>query len=175
MSDPVNNGQVRGGLERLIGALCNVLMGVACLLGFLMMMHITADVAGRVLFDQPFDATIEIVSGYYMVALIFLPLAYIAAGEGHIIVELFTSGLSHKGLFRLEVFVKIVTITYMTVFAWQTGVEAIDATEIGEVWETASGFVPIWPSRWFLPVSCGLMAAYVLARLLRDIREASRG
>ena len=165
---------MNNGPGRWIGGLCNLLMWVACFVGFLMMMHITVDVTGRVLFNHPLEGTIEIVSGYYMVAVAFLPLGWIAAHEGHIIVELFTRGLSKRNTLRLDSVVNAVTFAYMTLFAWQTGVSAVAEMETGEVWETATGFVAIWPSRLMLPIGCALMAAYLLMRVIRDIREAGR-
>jgi TRAP-type C4-dicarboxylate transport system permease small subunit len=33
--------------------------------------------------------------------------------------------------------------------------------------------IPIWPSRWLIPIGCGVMAAYVLYRLVRDLRGQS--
>ena len=54
----------------------------------LMMLHIAADVALRYLFSAPLHGTVEIVSTYYMVAVVFLPLALIELRNGHIVVEL---------------------------------------------------------------------------------------
>lgn len=157
-----------------IGALGSLLMRLACFVGFLMMVHITVDVAGRVLFNQPLEGTIEIVSVYYMVAVAFLPLAWIAANEGHIFVELFTRKLPRRALFRLDTVVKTVTFAYMVLFAWQTGREAVRATAVGEMAETATGFLSIWPSRWLLPAGCALMALWLVARVVRDVRAARR-
>jgi TRAP-type C4-dicarboxylate transport system permease small subunit len=159
---------------RLIEDPVNLLMWLSCIVGFMMMMHITVDVAGRVLFNNPLVGTIEIVAAYYMVAIAFLPLAYIVGNEGHIVVELFTRGLSPRGLFRLSTFVDIVTFAYMCLFAWQTGIEAVEQTEVGEVWETATGFVAVWPSRWLLPAGCALMAAFLLYRIVRAVRREPR-
>ena len=75
-----------------------------------MMVHITIDVIGRVVFNNPFDATIEVVSAYYMVAVSFLPLAYISRHEGQIIVELFTRNLRKRPMLRLELLVNVVTL-----------------------------------------------------------------
>lgn len=161
-------------LAKIIDAPVNFMMWLSCFVGLLMMLHITADVFGRVVFNHPLEGTIEIVSGYYMVAVSFLPLAYISRTEGQIIVELFTRGLAPRSLLRLEVVVNIVTIAYLTVFAWKTGEEAIYQSVSGEVWETATGFVAIWPSRWMLPVGCALMAIYLVYRIFLDIRNAER-
>lgn len=162
-------------LPRLIEGPVNLLMWLSCFVGFLMMMHITVDVAGRVLFNHPLEGTIEVVAGYYMVAIAFLPLAYIVGHEGHIVVELFTRGLSPRGKFRLGTVVDVVTFAYMSLFAWQTTIEAVEQTEVGEVWETATEFIAIWPSRWLLPAGCTLMAAYLLYRITRTVLREPRG
>ena len=161
-------------LARVIDIPINFLMWLSCFVGMLMMLHITADVTGRVLFNHPLEGTIEIVSGYYMVAVSFLPLAYISRHEGHIIVELFTRGLAARQLLRLEVAVNIATIAYLTMFAWKSGEEAYFQTLSGEVWETATGFVDIWPSRWMLPIGCAVMAVYLILRICLDLRNAER-
>jgi TRAP-type C4-dicarboxylate transport system permease small subunit len=150
----------------------NLLMWAACFVGFMMMTHITVDVIGRVVFNHPLDGTIEIVSGYYMVAVAFLPLAYISRHEGQIIVELFTRGLTGRKLVRLEILVNIVTIAYLSVFAWMTGTMAVEQTVEGEVWETATGFLDVWPSRWVLPLSVFVMVLYLLFRIIVDLRKA---
>ena len=163
---------MKKGLAQSVDVVCDALMWAGCFVGFVMMMHIAADVAGRVLFNHPLEGTIEIVSGYYMVAVAFLPLGYIAGHEGHIRVELFTRGLTERGLLRLDNVVDIVTFAYMTLFTWHTAAAAMEETIVGEVWETASGFVAIWPSRWLLPLGCALMAFYLLVRIVRNLREA---
>ena len=161
-------------LARALDVPINFLMWLACFVGLLMMLHITADVTGRVVFNQPLEGTIEIVSGYYMVAVSFLPLAYISRHEGQIIVELFTRNLAARPLLRLEVAVNVVTVAYLSVFAWKTGEEAVFQTVSREMWETATGFVDIWPSRWALPIGCGLMAIYLALRTALDLRKAGR-
>ncbi len=161
-------------MDRLSKALVlpiNFLMWLACFSGFLMMAHITIDVIGRVVFNHPFQGTIEVVSAYYMVAVSFLPLAYISRHEGQIIVELFTRSLSARPLFRLEIAVNVITFAYLAVFAWQTTVVALERTDRGEMWETAAGFVDVWPSRWLLPVGIAAMALYVLYRVFEDLRR----
>ncbi len=33
-------------------------------------------------------------------------------------------------------------------------------------------YIPVWPSRWVLPVSGGLMLLYLVLRVIRDIARA---
>lgn len=154
----------------------DVTIWVSCLVGFAMMAHVTADVIARVVFNSPLGATTEIVAGYYMVAVAFLPLAWLARDDAHIVVELFTRGLSARGLLRLTVSVTTLTILYIGVFTWRTAVSAIHETEIGEQFrESVIGFVPAWPSRWMLPIAGFLMTLYLVLRTIRDVRRLLRG
>lgn len=150
----------------------NLMMWLGCFFGFLMMMHVTIDVTGRVLFNHPLDGTIEIVSGYYMVAVSFLPLAWVSHNQGQIIVELFTRNWTGRKLLGLETVTNFLTFIYMSLFTWQTTLAAIEETEAGSVWETADGFMAIWPSRWMLPLAGLLMAIYFIARIFHDLRQS---
>lgn len=161
-----------GKLEKLIRSPTNLLVGAACIVTILMMVHVVADVTSRYLFAYQIEGTIEVVAGYYMVAIVFLPLAYVASHEGHIIVELFTRGMSERGLARFDGVVGIVTFLFMCLFAWMTFEEALAQTLEGEVVQTSDDVIIIWPSRWFLPLGCAVMAAYVLVQSIQDLIRA---
>jgi TRAP-type C4-dicarboxylate transport system permease small subunit len=75
--------------------------------------------------------------------------------------------------YNLEIFVKIVMVVYMAVFTWQTYLRAIQQTRAGEVWQAAGFFIPIWPSRWLLPLSGAVMIIYLVLRVIRDIGRGS--
>ena len=135
---------------RLIDGVSSLAMWTAMFIALLMMFHIAADVFARNFLGGSLFGTIEIVSGYYMVALMFLPLAWIVGREGHIYVELFTRHMSPRGLLKLDTFVLLISIAYVGVLAWQSILNAYEQTLRQERWETALGFVPMWPSRWFL-------------------------
>src|ERR1043165_5059975 len=53
--------------------------------GVLMMIHVTADVAMRTLFNSPIEGTTEVVAAYSMVIVAYLPLAdaLAASARGH--------------------------------------------------------------------------------------------
>jgi len=157
-------------IGKMIERPANWLIYIACGLTVLMMFHIVADVLMKYFFNSPLEGTIETVAGYYMVAVVFLPFAYVAYTEGQIIVELFTRGLTPRNQLRLDGFIGIATFVYMAVFTWQTFEEAIVRTAQLEIWETGTSEIPIWPSRWTITIGCGVMAAYVLYRLIRDLR-----
>lgn len=162
-------------MERLASWLelpINLLMWLACFIGLLMMLHVSADVVARVVFLSPLNGTIEIVSGYYMVAVAFLPLAYITRHEGQIVVELFTRNMGQRRILRLDAAMNLLTFLYMCVFAWMTAAMAIEQSESREAWETAYGQIEVWPSRWYLPVASLCMALYLLVRAAADLKKA---
>ncbi len=136
----------------------------------LMMLHIVADVATKYLFNDPIDGTTEIVAAYYMIAVVFLPLAYVTFREGQLIVELFTGWMSKRPLSLLNGFAGIVSLAYLAFLIQHTAAEAIRRTIEGEAWETSVELVAVWPSRWMLPIGLAAMALYVLIETIRNLR-----
>ncbi len=161
-------------VDRVIRLSSNAMAVCAAAFIITMMVHISADVAFKYFLNAPIEGTLEIVSAYYMVAVVFLPLAYVTRAAGHLSVELFTRNLSPPRLAALETVVGTVGFAYMAAFTWQTTVAAIESTVINEGWETADDIITVWPSRWLLPLGCGLMAFYLLRRVAADFR-GSRG
>jgi len=159
----------RRALDRLNGAL----MALASVVTVAMMAHVVLDVAGKYLLNQPIHGTLEIVSFYYMVAVLFLPFAYVTRTEGQIIVELFTRRMAPRRLAWLEVGVGLVTLVAMTVFAWKTGAAAVEKTIAGEFRESGVNIIQVWPSRWLPAIAGGSMALVVLFRLIDDFRIAT--
>jgi TRAP-type C4-dicarboxylate transport system permease small subunit len=162
-------------LARSVDRLAVGLTILACLVCLMMMLHVTADVIGRTVFNRPLNGTTEIVSAWYMVALAFLPLGWITRERGHIIVELFTGRMSAANLDRLDLAVAIVSFGYMALFIWQAVVVALDKTAIAEAWEAATGFVPIWPSRWVVVIGSVLMAVYLIGYIAELARAVWSG
>jgi TRAP-type C4-dicarboxylate transport system permease small subunit len=152
----------------------NILLWISLIAGFLMMIHVSVDVTGRTVFNRPFAGTTEIVSAWYMVAACYLPWAWLERRNSHIVAGIFENFGTPRFSFWLNVFVKIFTLIYCIVFSWQTWLRAVQQTRAGEVWEAAGGFIPVWPSRWMLPIAAGLMAIYLVLRIIRDVTRGYR-
>jgi len=157
-------------MRRAIERPANWLIYIACAITVLMMLHIVADVLAKYFFNSPLEGTIETVAGYYMVVVVFLPFAYVTYTEGQIIVELFTRGLTPRNQLLLDGLLGIVTFVYMAIFTWNTFAEAVFRTIQLEIWETGTSEIPIWPSRWTIAIGCAVMSAYVLYKVIRDLR-----
>ncbi|WP_163264676.1 TRAP transporter small permease [Chelativorans alearense] len=162
-------------LERLLSGLTRFFAWVAVAATILMMLHVTADAIGRTFFSRPIAGTIEIVSAYYMAAIVFLPLALVTRERGHIIVDLFTGWMKPRSRTLLDGLVGIVTLTYTATFAWKAFEIAVSKMRIREAQETGTGVIEIWPSRWTVVAGFTLMAVYLAIYLFRDLRAGVTG
>jgi TRAP-type C4-dicarboxylate transport system permease small subunit len=164
-------------VNRLLGWLqkpIDALLWLGLIAGFLMMMHVTVDVAGRYVFNRPLEGTTEIVAAYYMVVVAYLPWAWIASRDGHIVAGVFQHIGSPRVDFWLEIAVKIFTAVCVAVFAYQTFWAALRQTRTGEVWLAGTMYIPVWPSRWVLPISAAFMLIYLVLRVISDVAGALR-
>jgi TRAP-type C4-dicarboxylate transport system permease small subunit len=142
---------------------------IALFAGFLMMLHVSADVTGRYFFGKPIEGPTEFVSAYYMVIVAYLPWAYLARNDTHISVDIFTRLMPVTIAHWLDIAVKVTVLLYLYVFISQTGSQAINQTRIHEVWQAGTTFIPVWPSRWLPPVAASLMALYLVVKIIDDI------
>jgi TRAP-type C4-dicarboxylate transport system permease small subunit len=152
----------------------DLLLWLALAAGFLMMVHVTVDVTGRYLFNHPREGTTEIVAGYYMVLVAYCPWAWISTRDNHIVAGMFQHIGTPRFDFWLEIAVKIVTAICVSVFTYQTFWAALRQTRAGEVWLAGTMYLPIWPSRWALPVSGAFMVVYLVLRVISDVGGAVR-
>lgn len=151
-----------------------VVMWVAILAGFLMMAHVSADVVGRTFFNRPFEGTSEIVTYWYMVTAAYLPWMWLARTDGHIKVDLFVRQLPPAVAFWLDVVVKLGLVAYLSLFTWQTWLQAVRQTERGEVQQAGTLYLPVWPTRWLLPLAGGLMALWVVFAVVDAVGRRMR-
>src|SRR3546814_5662820 len=121
-----------------------------------MMLHIAAEVLARYVFNSPLHGTVEIVSTYYMVGVVFLPLAMIERVNGHIVVELVSQHFPRRVQEVLIGVVALVSALYFAAFTWQTWGDALQKFGVREV-TLGTVAVTVWPTRFYLPIGCGLI------------------
>lgn len=143
---------------------------VALTVGVLMMFHVSADVAGR-FFGKPFPGTNEVVAGYYMILLIFLPWAHVTRDNNHICAEMFVQYVPPRVMEWVEIGIKLLTLVYIGVFTWQTWFRAVQQMDRGEALQIVTSYLPVWPSRFALPLAGGLMSIYLVLRIISDVRD----
>jgi TRAP-type C4-dicarboxylate transport system permease small subunit len=162
-------------LDRSLAAAAHVLLALGAVVIGLMAVHVMADVSSRYLFNSPLPGTIEVVSLYYMVAIIYLPLAYVQSRRQHIVVLQFTDWLPERGRQLLDAMVGVLATAVLFVLAWRGTMEAIRATAVGQQSIAGTHAITVWPARWFVLFGLGVMALYTVTQCLRDLAAALSG
>lgn len=137
----------------------------AGMLIFVMMLHVALDVLLKYILNHPISGTLEIVSNYYMVAIVFLPLAVVQRKNGHVKVEVFTTALHPRVNAALDVFASVLTLIYVSLMFWFVLKEAIHQTEIREKLQVGINLMPVWPARWFAPIGAGVFILAIVMSL----------
>ena len=101
--------------------------------------------------QSPIEGTTEVVAAYYMVVVAYLPWAWLARNDRHIVAGFFKRIGTPRFDFWLEIGVKSLTIVYLSVFIYQTFLAGAAPDRAGEVWLAGTKYLPVWPSRWVLP------------------------
>ena len=160
-------------VREMLDKAAGLLVKLGCVLVGLMALHVVLDVTGRYVFNAPLPGTVEFVSHYYMVGVIFWPLAYVQSRRGHFAAEIFTQRLPRPMIALLDAIVMLVTAVLLAFLTWRTAAYALEFTQARESVQTAYFTIPTWPSRWFVPLGLGLMALYALVQVLQTL--AGRG
>jgi TRAP-type C4-dicarboxylate transport system permease small subunit len=134
-----------------------------------MMVHITLDVLGGLLFNSPLPLTSVYVTQYYMIAVAFLPVFTTEYRGGHISVDLFVRFIPapvRRVVSWLMQALFIVVYLMLALQSWQQ--YAAKLANNAYVMEQTSRVV-VWPSFLMLPVAFGLVALLAAAKLAADI------
>lgn len=154
-------------LDRSIGGLSDLLMWVGGIALVLMMAQVSLDVAGKYLFNTPVPLTLEMVSNYYMVAVVFLPLAAVERRNGHIHVEMLYAVLPRVPKRLLDILTYSLGIFLFFMLTERAWLSAMKKFRVGE-FIMGSYPVPIWQSRFLVPVGCAVILALLVLKLARS-------
>ena len=156
-----------GRIDRILELWSRALLALAILAAAAMMVHVGIDVVSRTALNAPLRQTNQTVAGYYMIAVAFLPIAFLGKADNHISADVFTEYMGPRLRRGLEVFTTVLGILYMAVFSWQSYVSAVRRTLQGEVLEISGGYMYVWPGRWILPVAAFSLLLCLTLRLVR--------
>lgn len=159
-------------LRKTLGAITDSFALIGGVALVLMMVHINLDVIGKYVFGIPIQGTIEIVSAYYMVAVVFLPLAMVERADAHITVELVSQHLPERAHEILVALASLAAALYFALFTWQTWLDAVSKFEVGET-TVGNVVVVVWPSRFMLPIGLGLITVLLVYKAVRLFRHDS--
>ncbi|MBU2873711.1 TRAP transporter small permease [Marinobacter salexigens] len=163
------------GIGRFLSMVTNLMTVLGGLAIALMMLHITLDVASRYLLNSPIPGTISIVSYYYMVIAVFIPLAFAEQKNAHISVEVITARLPiwmQHNLERLSFLLSTIVFSLLCVRTWE---EAEKKRSFGASVVQGSDAIPIWITYYVLPLGCGLMTLVVFYKLINSCLRTKSG
>ena len=135
----------------IISWLNRILLVVAGVALVAMMVQVTMDVAGKILFNSPVPITLEMVSNYFMVAVVFLPFAAVEFIGGNIRVDIIYTHLSRVMKRCLDIVsysFGIFLFWLLTTSSWDV---AMKKYNVGE-FIMGSYSVSIWQSRFLVPI-----------------------
>jgi TRAP-type C4-dicarboxylate transport system permease small subunit len=160
-------------VERAVDRASRALAFVGGLGVVLMMVHVVADSAMKYLFDVPIEGTLEVVSQYYMVACVFLPLALVELRGEQVRVDLFLRLMPRRAAVASYVVTAILSAAFFACLAYYTGEAAVHSFRINEV-IMGTSYVIVWPSKWLLPVGFALVVVAIVLRLARALLNVRR-
>lgn len=156
-----------------IGRFLSFLAKSASLIGaivvVMMMLHVTADVAGRYLFNKPVPGTIVVVANYYMIILVFIALGVAEEKKAHISVELLTDLMPPRVQTGFSVFASALTVIVISILMIGGWSEAMKKTRSGTTMEQGSSMIEVWQSYWLIPIGAALMGMIALYRVITVI------
>lgn len=159
---------------RFLRLLPEHLTTLAALLTLVMMLHVSLDVVLKYLFRVPVPATVEVVSYYYMVAAVFLPIAWSEKIGAGITVDLFMMRAPGWLQFAAAILALVLGIAIYAGLAVNTFQQALRALAHREV-VMGPISLPVWPSRFLLPLGFGLAALICAGQLWRLATRQSTG
>lgn len=143
---------------------------LAALFLILMALHVSLDVGLRYFFGKSFTGTLEFVSFYYMVAVIFLPIAYVELKREHISVDVFVGRFSPPVQLAFYLFAGTLGLVYFGMLCYQSYLDAVRATVRQET-AMANFTFYLWPSRWALPAGFAAMCLAILANMIKAVQQ----
>src|SRR5690554_4135827 len=130
-----------------------------------MMLHICADIIGRTVFDVSVPATLEMVTRYYMLMLVLLPLAWVESKRVMSMVEAFSGLFGELGLRIVDLLVAVVCIGIYSVLAISTWEKAIEQYDVGAYIVGLDTLIIVCPVYFSQPCGFGLAALVCLVRI----------
>ncbi len=150
-----------GWFKRIAVMIGRILVGYTAFCGASMMLLICADIFGRYFLRHPVPGTMHIVSYYFMVAFIFLPMANVQFRKEHVVTLFFTQNLSQRFKDILDLVAQLLMFILFFIVAWYTWGKALYALSINEAIEETYR-VLTWPVHFYLPIASWALCLQLL-------------
>ena len=152
-------------LTHVLGILAGLAVGA-------MMLHVVADVLGKYLLHMPVPSTAEVVANYYMIACVFLPLAYVESRGSTISVDIIYENIGETAQWWMRKTGHVISLIFYLGLGWISWGVAIRAYRMNE---TMDGIwrVTIWPAKFLLPLGMAVACIVLLIKIFGGDRADS--
>jgi TRAP-type C4-dicarboxylate transport system permease small subunit len=156
-------------LVRILDRVTSALGYVAGVAVVLMMIHITMSVITRYFFSYAPPGTTTIVSNYYMVIVVCLPLAFVERMEGHIAVDVFTNLLPRRLQQNIFGWTHLYIVVVLSLICYASWVEATSKYAIGQFSMEQDLQIPTWIGYFAVPFGYGLATVYSFLKFIKFV------
>jgi len=139
-----------------------------------MVLVVAADVGMRTV-GGGLTGTTELVSDWFMVAIMFLALGGLQARKMHICVDFARGHLPPRVDAALDLLANVLMVAAAAGLVWYTTGQAWAATLAGERVELPGFMLPIWPPRWLVPLGFALAGITALLQAAEASKTIVRG
>jgi TRAP-type C4-dicarboxylate transport system permease small subunit len=152
-------------MTKMTDALLGVLAWIGGAAILLLTLHVGVGVILRTAFDIQLPMTYEIVTQYYMVALAFIPIAWVEHKGGMVAVELIDGFLPDSANRFLDTFVAVFSTLVYAALTWFTWTAAIRNFKTGTYVLVNDVYLPLWPGYFLLPLGFFVATLITLLRV----------
>lgn len=157
----------------LLDRFARLQLAIAAFAVLAILLAISLDVVLRTTLSAPLTGTMEVVSFYCMIPVVFLPIMILEVRGEHIDTDLFYRFFPVAAK-RLSVIVSgLLSVGIYGLLTYITFEQAVSSTGRGEV-AMGVNLMPVWPVRWILPLafaSSTLAACALTIRNLKGVKQ----
>lgn len=161
-------------LEKLTERAAKASFYVASLAIVLMMFHISGDVIARTVFGTGLPGTLEITAEWYMIAVVYMPLALIQLRDENITVDLFSQMFSDRVQHVLRVLMSFLALVFIYNWAQASLELAQKKTKRMSFLDSGLWQIPTWPVYWACFIAIALLFCATVVVMLMAVRDARR-
>ena len=157
---------------KLINSLSRIMNIIACGVLSAMMLLTVSDVFLRYFFRRPIIGATEITENM-MVCLAFFALAWCAARQGHLKVDLVISIFSPRVQAVFDTLTGLAGLVMVALITWRNFVEAIAIKELNIVSSLIR--IPAFPFYYVIALGCAVLCLVMAVQVVQEFRKAIQG
>ena len=159
-------------LENIIGMIRTITNAIGLGILILMLLTNTIDIIGRLLFNHPIYGAFEL-RGYMLLLLFALGMAYSAAHDGHIMIEVLIVRFSVKTRNVIKSIMLFCSVGICFLLTWRIFAYAENLRVSGET--SMQLKLPLYPFVYLFAIGCAVLCLIFVYKFIGSITQAAKG